>query len=74
MVKSSKKNINSKATPKPGGKGKLDLIFKFQDIFTPPILAWIQKFWISECCWGCYLEEKREGKEAIYSSLSLCLQ
>lgn len=70
-VKSSEK-ILTKATFKPDGKGKLDLMFKFQDIFTVLILAY--GFWISECCWVCHLEEKGEGKEAIYSSLSLCLQ
>lgn len=71
MVKRNEKT-STKATLKPDGKEKLDLIFKFQDIFILLILAY--DFWISECCWVCYLEEKGEGKEAIYSSLSLCLQ
>lgn len=66
------KKILTKATLKPDGKGKLDLMFNFQDIFTLLILAY--DFWISECCWVCYLEEKGEEKEAIYSSLSLWLQ
>lgn len=38
----------TKATPKPDGKGKLDLMFKFQDIFSLLILAY--DFWISEYC------------------------
>lgn len=36
-AKSSNKTL-TKTTPRPDGKGKLGLMFKFQDIFTPLIL------------------------------------
>lgn len=65
MVKCSEKTL-TKATLKPDGKGKLDLIFKFQDIFT--LLIWLMIF-ESLSAVGYVIWKKREKEKKPFTAL-----